>query len=65
MAGTISDELNKIVKGGGAPGPERIGKAHLRKRAGVAYAKVLRSEHASCICTLSRREVEPGQGKYR
>ena len=61
MAGTISDELSKIVKGARAPG--RIGKGHLRNTAGAAYAKVLRFEHASCIYTLSRREVEPGQGK--
>lgn len=40
----------------------RIVKSHLRKTAGTASAKVLRFEHASCIYTPSRREVEPEQG---
>lgn len=37
----------------------------MRRTAGAAYAEVLRFEHASYIYTLSRREVEPEQGKYR
>lgn len=37
----------------------------MRKTAGTAYARVLRSEHASSIYTLSRREVGPERDKYR
>lgn len=37
----------------------------MRKTAGIAYARVLRFEHAFSIYTLSWREVEPEDGKYR